>query len=224
MSLTRPEVKPRTITLVRTVYEDLQVVKQMKTSAIERIVAYHPWKEKGIPRGGIEGKRRTPLLDWISCQLCYQRPIQTKQLFLYGPTNTKIFSFTFFPRQLGFPSSGQTDFTGAHDHSDLWLFDDFDQTEAESGALAPTELSSSAKSLLKILSGKECRLFSKDARIFHKKRNVPVVLIANQLPLPRSIKIPERFILMHFQQHIHELKESRVIATLWACTGDSNNT
>lgn len=22
---------------------------------------------------------------------------------------------------------------------------------------------------------------------------------------------------MHFQQHIHELKESRVIATLWAC-------
>ncbi|KAK7271417.1 hypothetical protein RJT34_27294 [Clitoria ternatea] len=33
-----------------------------------------------------------------------------------------------------------TYFTGAHDHSDLWLFDDFDQTEAESGALAPTEL------------------------------------------------------------------------------------
>lgn len=29
---------------LRTVYEDLQVVKQMKTSAIERIVAYHPWK------------------------------------------------------------------------------------------------------------------------------------------------------------------------------------
>lgn len=181
----------------------------MKTSAIERIVASHPWKEKGIPRGAgelKEKKRRTPLLDWISCQLCYQRPIKTKQLFLYGPTNTKIFSFTFFPRQLGFASSGQTDFTGAHDHSDLWLFDDFDQTEAESGAPAPTELSSSAKSLLKILSGKECRLFSKDARIFHKKRNVPVVLIANQLPLPRSINIPERFILMHFQQHIHELR------------------
>lgn len=129
------------------------MVKQMKTSAIERIVAYHPWKSKGIPRGGMEGKRRTPLLDWISCQLCYQRPIQTKQLFLYGPTNTQIFSFTFFPRQLGFASSGQTYFTGAHDHSDLWLFDDFDQTEAESGALAPTELSSSAKSILKILSG-----------------------------------------------------------------------
>lgn len=81
------------------------------------------------------------------------------------------------------------------------------RSDRESGALAPTELSSSAKSLLKILSGKECRLWSKDARIFHKKRNVPVVLIANQLPLPRSINIPERFFLMHFQQHIHELKE-----------------
>nr|YP_010833490.1 hypothetical protein QLP06_mgp001 [Jatropha curcas]WFG81116.1 hypothetical protein [Jatropha curcas] len=45
----------------------------------------------------------------------------------------------------------------------------FDQTEAESGALAPTELSSSAKTSTKI--EKECRLVSKDARIFHKKRN-----------------------------------------------------
>lgn len=133
------------------------------------------------------------------------------------PTHKRLFSFTFFPRQLGFASSGQTYFTFAHDHFDLWLFDDFDQTEAESGALAPTELSSSAKTLLQILDGKECRLDSKDARIFHKKRNVPVVLIANQLPLPRSINILERCILMHFQQHIHELKESRVIATLWAC-------
>ncbi|KAK7298896.1 hypothetical protein VNO77_46331 [Canavalia gladiata] len=84
------------------VYEDLQVVKQIQTSAIERIVAYHPWKSKGIPRGGIEGKKRTPLLDWISCQLFYQRPIQTKQLFLYGPTNTQSsFSLSF---------QGKTDF------------------------------------------------------------------------------------------------------------------
>jgi hypothetical protein len=30
-----------------------------------------------------------------------------------------------------------------------------------------------------------------------------------QSPIPRSINIPERCILMHFQQHIHELKESK---------------
>lgn len=50
--------------------------------------------------------------------------------FLRKKTDRKtvrLFSFTFFPRQLGFASSGQTDFTGAHDHFDLWLFDDFDQ-------------------------------------------------------------------------------------------------
>lgn len=42
------------------------------------------------------------------------------------PTHKRLFSF--FRRQLGFASSGQTDFTGAHDHFDpplLKLFDEF---------------------------------------------------------------------------------------------------
>lgn len=65
---------------LRTVYEDLLVVKQMKTSAIERIVAYQKTHGKKKENHAGEWKEKDGLLSWISCQLCYQRPIQATLL------------------------------------------------------------------------------------------------------------------------------------------------
>jgi len=39
-----------------------------------------------------------------------------------------------------------------------------------------------ADTILKILDRQKCRLDSKYARVFTKKRNVPIVMIANGLP------------------------------------------
>lgn len=41
------------------------------------------------------------LLDWVACQLIGQRPIKTKQLFLYGPANTqKTLLFHFLSKAI----------------------------------------------------------------------------------------------------------------------------
>jgi hypothetical protein len=34
-------------------------------------------------------KEKYLLIDWIACQLCFRRPIKTKQLFLYGQPSTQ---------------------------------------------------------------------------------------------------------------------------------------
>lgn len=71
-----------------------------------------------------------------------------------------------------FASSRRNDFTGAHDHYDLWVFDEFHEPRTESGVVAATEAGTAfANTILKILDGQECRLDSKYARVFTKKRN-----------------------------------------------------
>lgn len=58
----------------------------------------------------------------------------------------------------------------------------------------------------------------KDA-FFFKKTNVPIIMIANILPKRIKEKgvFQERFMRIHYTSTIEELKEERVIATLWGC-------
>ena len=73
-----------------------------------------------------------------------------------------------------------------------------------------------ANTILRILDGQECRLDSKYARVFTKKRNIPVVMIANRLPsaVMNDGPFEARFLRLRFHSNIRNLEEKRVIATL----------
>jgi len=73
--------------------------------------------------------------------------------------------------------------------------------------------------MLKVLDGQECQLDSKYARVFTKKRNVPMIVVANQLPgsLRNTGPIRERFMRLRFFSNRPNLEEERVIATLYKC-------
>lgn len=84
---------------------------------------------------------------------------------------------------IDFASSRKNDFSEAHNFYDLWVFDEFHQPEENSSLFASTETGSAyANTLFKMLDGQECRLDAKYSIILTKKANVPIVMIANQLP------------------------------------------
>lgn len=63
-------------------------MKEMEISFGEGTEQY--LKEDGYPKEyHIEEIKKYLLLDWIACQCCFQRPIKTKQLFLYGQPSTQ---------------------------------------------------------------------------------------------------------------------------------------
>jgi len=204
-------------------HEDLKTIKMMRETVMERIQAY--LKEKGNPpEYHIEElQEKYLLIDWVACQLCFRRPIKTKQLFLYGnPSTQKTLIFNLLQKVVNiyFVSSRRNDFTGANDHYDLWVFDEFHEPGENTGMFGATEEGTAyANTILRILDGQECRLDSKYARVFTKRRNIPVVMIANKLP--QAVKndgpFKARFIRLRFHSKIRNLKEERVIATLWGC-------
>lgn len=121
-----------------------------------------------------------------------------------------------------FASSRRNDFTGANDYYDLWAFDEFhEQEQEEQGQMYGSTMEGSAfvNNLLKVLDGQECRLNSKYSRVFRKKRNVPIFMIANKLPkiMERHGPFRARFFRIRFSTRIQNLEEERVIATLWRC-------
>ena len=62
----------------------------------------------------------------------------------------------------------------------IMIFDEFTETE---GSYYTQETGTPfANTLLRMLDGQECRLDSKYGKVFTKKRNVPIVMIANQIP------------------------------------------
>lgn len=73
----------------RAMYEDIQTRKMREETVGERISRYV--HEKGNPEEyDIEElKEKSLVLDWVACQLVYQRIIKTKQLFIYGEPSTQ---------------------------------------------------------------------------------------------------------------------------------------
>lgn len=71
----------------------------------------------------------------------------------------------------------------------------------------------------RMLDGQECRLDSKYSRVFTKKVNVPIIMVANSLPkcLCQKGPFPERFMRMKFTTNIKNLEEERIIATNRGC-------
>lgn len=208
---------------IKEAFDDL-VIRKMKIETWEsRIKAY--LEEKGYPKEYTieEIQEKYLLLDWIACQLCFRRPLKTKQLFLYGePSTQKTLIFQLLQKVLNiyFVSSRRNDFTGANDYYDLWVFDEFHEPSEDSGIHGATEEGTTfANTILKVLDGQECRLDSKYARIFTKRKNVPIIMIANSLPSAMLKHGPfrARFLRLCFQSNLRNLNEERIIATLWGC-------
>lgn len=204
-------------------HEDLKTIRMMRENVMGRIQDY--LKEKGNPSEYHieELQEKYLLIDWIACQLCFARPIKTKQLFLYGqPSTQKTLIFNLLQKVVSiyYVSSRRNDFTGANDHYDLWVFDEFHEPGENTGMYGANEEGTAyANTILRILDGQECRLDSKYARVFTKKRNVPIVMIANRLPhaLKSDGPFKARFLRLRFHSNIRNLEEKRIIATLWGC-------
>lgn len=207
-------------------FEDLKVLKDIETNVFNRIIDY--LEEKGNPKEyDVEEIREKYLvIDWIACQLCFRRPLKTKQLFIYGePSTQKTLLLHYLAKVLKiyFASSRTNDFAGANDYYDLWTFDEFHERElwqeGQQMGGSTVEGSSFVNNLLKVLDGQECRLDSKYSKVFKKKRNVPIIMIANKLPqiMERHGPFRARFFRIRFSRLIQNLEEERVIATLWGC-------
>ncbi|KAJ6676030.1 hypothetical protein OIU79_020340, partial [Salix purpurea] len=171
---------------MREAFEDLKVLRDIETTVLERIVTY--LSNKGEPKeyDVEELKEKYLVIDWIASQICFRRPIKTKQLFIYGePSTQKTLLFNLLSKVLRiyFASARRNDFTGANDYYDLWAFDEFHEPNEDTALIGATvEGTTFANNILKVLDGQECRLDSKYARVFKKKKNVPIVMIANKLP------------------------------------------
>ncbi|KAB5537986.1 hypothetical protein DKX38_015519 [Salix brachista] len=114
----------------------------------------------------------------------------------------------------------RNDFTGANDYYDLWAFDEFHELNEDSSLIGATvEGTTFANNILKVLDGQECRLDSEYARVFKKKKNVPIVMIANKLPqiMRQHGPFRARFYRVRFSSNIENLEEERLIATLYGC-------
>lgn len=78
-------------------------------------------------------------------------------------------------------STRKNDFTGVHDHYDLWLFDEFHVAEDENlqAGIGKALMAVANNTFLRVLDGQQCWWDTKYGKMFHKKRNVPVVTITN---------------------------------------------
>ncbi|EEF32711.1 conserved hypothetical protein [Ricinus communis] len=117
---------------IRNVFEDLRVWIEKKEDSQGK--ARRILKEKQLA-GRVFNRRnqgKIPTFGLIACQVIYQRPIKTKQLFIYGPPNTQktlIIGFLAKVMRIYFASSRRNDFTGADNYYDLLVFDDFHEPE-----------------------------------------------------------------------------------------------
>lgn len=169
-------------------------------------------------------KEKDYLLDWLAVNLLFGRPLKTKQQLLYGEPSTQktlIFEMLGAVLNIYHASTRKNDFSGAHDHYDLWLFDEFHVAEDDNvgAGMNQATMAAANNTLLWVLDGQQCRLDAKYGRMLNKKKNVTVVTIMNS-PV-RSIRekgpFHERFMRLKFKSCIPHLCEERIIATLWGC-------
>lgn len=153
---------------IRNVFEDLRVLKEKKRTLGEKLVEYlrkNNWPEEYSIE---EIKEKYLLLDWIACQVIHQRPIKTKQLFIYGPPSTQktlIIGFLAKVMRIYFASSRRNDFTGADNYYDLLVFDEFHEPEEHGVITSAIETGTAyANTLLKVLDGQETRIDTKYGR------------------------------------------------------------
>lgn len=86
---------------------------------MERIVTY--LHDHGNPEEYTieEIQEKSLLIDWVACQWIFNRPLKTKQMFIYGEPRTQktlIFSFLSKVLRIYFSSARRKDFTGANDY------------------------------------------------------------------------------------------------------------
>lgn len=76
-----------------------------------------------------------------------------------------------------YASARKNYFSGAHDHYDLWVFDELNVAEDTKETIFTRQDTMAAENntLLRVLDGKKCRLDSKYGKLFLKKQNIPVV-------------------------------------------------
>ena len=175
---------------MRNLYEDLQVVRDMQTTLGERFIDY--FERHGQPEEYEieELEDKYLLLDWIACQLSFHRPIKTKQLLIYGvPNMQKTALFHILSRVLRIYFTSSRGDDLTGAHNYYDLWV-FDESHEP-----------------------------KDSRGFHKKANVPIVMIANKLQVSMRDQEPfrARYIRMRISSNIHDLDEGRIIARLWGC-------
>lgn len=209
---------------MRAVYEDLKRMGEFERSLEDRMQRYletNDWPEEYT---ALELKDKYYLLDWIAVNLLFKRPIKTKQLLLYGePSTQKTLMFEMLGKVLNIyhAPSRMNDFSGVHDHYDLWVFDEFHIAENDSmeAGLGKAIIAVTNNTLLKVLDGQSCRLDAKYGRLFHKKNNVAIITITNKPPKSLRTRGPlnERFMRLRFTTRIYKLMEERIIATLWGC-------
>lgn len=97
------------------------------------------------------------------------------------------------------------------------MFDEFHEPEGQ-GPYGGMELGSPLyNTLLRVLDGQPCQLDSKYSRVFTKTKNVPIVMIANVLPRCMKGPFQERLTLLQFRKKLMNLKQERVVLTLWGC-------
>lgn len=80
---------------MRDAFDDFQTLKSIEGNIFERIVSY--LDKSGWPEeySVVDLKEKDLVLDWLACQLCFTRPLKTKQLFLYGTPSTVTYFFPF---------------------------------------------------------------------------------------------------------------------------------
>lgn len=214
---------------LKTIYQEIQIIKESKMNPISRIRWY--LDDRKVDSSGVkeyipeELQEKYVLLDWIAVNLLYQRPLKTKQLLLYGePSTQKTLLMQILKNALRiyFVGTRMNDFSGADDHYDMWVFDEYTSNEKRdfNGNVQYSEAASAYnRTILRILDGQECRLDAKYNDIFRKTRNIPIILIANEIPRECVAYGPlqERLMRLRFHTRIEHLDEKRIVKTLMGC-------
>lgn len=104
-------------------------------------------------------EEKSLFLDWVACQMVFQRPIKTKQLFIYGPPSSQKTLIVYMISKVirtYFGSARRNDFAGVNSFYDLWVYDEFHEPTEESQMTGATsEGTAYSNTLLKVLDGVE---------------------------------------------------------------------
>jgi len=102
-------------------------IRSRKTVA-ESLLSYLSIQGKPKEYSPEEWKEKYLLLDWLAVNLVSDRPLKTKELFLYGEKSTqKTLLIKILGKVLRIYSTGhrKNDYSGANHYSSLWTIDEF---------------------------------------------------------------------------------------------------